>query len=61
MRREGKLAAEYEHAALTGLRWFDDPSAPRYSSAAGGLATDYQALTDEVLAAIAAPTRTTVG
>ena len=53
-RRHGQTAAEYEHAALTGPRWIDDPTAPAYSTAAAGLAGDYQRLTDEVLAAITA-------
>ena len=51
-RRHGNTAAEYEHAALTSPRWIDDPTAPTYSTAAAGLASDYQHLTDEVLAAI---------
>lgn len=54
MRRHGQLAHEYEHAAVTGPRWIHDPTAPTYSTAAGGLAADYQQLTDEVLAAITA-------
>jgi len=54
MRREGKLAYEYEKSALTSPRWIDDRSAPRFSTAATGLAADYQQLTDEVLSTIAA-------
>lgn len=53
MRREGKIAYEYEESALTSPRWIDDRSAPRFSTAATGLAADYQQLTDEVLSAIA--------
>lgn len=53
LRRLGRTCAEYEHTALTSPRWIDDPTAPVYSSAATGLADDYQQLADEVLAAIA--------
>lgn len=52
MRRDGKLASEYEHAARTGPRWVDDHKAPSFSTAATGLANDYQQLTDDVLAAM---------
>lgn len=53
LRRLGRTCAEYEHTALTSPRWIDDPAAPVYSSAATGLAGDYQQLADEVLAVIA--------
>jgi chromosome partitioning protein len=51
MRELGVLAYEYETAATRAPRWFEDPSARRYSRSANGLAEDYQALTNEILTA----------
>lgn len=50
MRRRGEVAAEYERASLNATPWYADRDSPRFSSAAGGLAGDYQQLTQEVLA-----------
>lgn len=50
MRELGLLAYEYEETAARAPRWFDDPSARRFSRSAPGLAEDYQRLTAELLA-----------
>ncbi|MGI8876140.1 MAG: ParA family protein [Egibacteraceae bacterium] len=49
MRRLGQVAAEYERAASDAQPWFLDRSAPSFSSAAAGLAGDYEQLTAEIL------------
>lgn len=54
MRRRGEVAAEYEQAALSAQPWYLDPTAPSFSTAAEGLAGDYQRLTTEILTAVAA-------
>jgi hypothetical protein len=58
-RREGRLAHEYEQAALSAEPWWKATAkGESFSRAATGLADDYQQLTNEILAALAA-TRTT--
>lgn len=52
MRELGLLAYEYEATATNAPRWFADRGARRYSRSAGGLAEDYQALTDEILSLV---------
>ncbi len=54
MRELGVLAYEYETAAAQAPRWFQDPTARRFSRSATGLAEDYQALTQEMLTAFTA-------
>lgn len=49
MRRRGEVAAEYERASLDAKPWYLDQDSPKFSTAAGGLAGDYQQLTQEVL------------
>lgn len=53
-RERGVLAHEYEEAALQAPRWWErrrGAAGDSFSQAAAGLATDYQALVKEVLAA----------
>lgn len=56
MRRRGLVAAEYERAALEAAPWYaasgDGEVRQHFSSAAGGLAGDYQELTNEILTAM---------
>jgi chromosome partitioning protein len=54
MRELGVLAYEYETAATQAPRWFQDPTARRFSRSATGLAEDYQTLTQEILTAFTA-------
>lgn len=54
MRRRGEVAMEYEQAALAATPWYAGGDGATYSSAAGGLAEDYQQLANEVLSAVAA-------
>lgn len=57
-RRDGRLAHEYEKAALSADPWWKATAkGESFSSAATGLADDYQQLTNEILAALTA-TRT---
>lgn len=53
MRRRGEVAAEYERAALAAAPWYaaseDGEVREHFSSAAEGLAGDYQQLTNEIL------------
>ena len=58
MRELGLIACEYEETAATAPRWFIDRTARRYSRSAGGLAEDYQALTDEILSLLLQPQAT---
>ncbi len=59
-RRDGRLAHEYEQAALSALPWWKTTGKPEsFSRAATGLADDYQHLTNEILTAIAAAITTT--
>ena len=52
-RRDGRLAHEYEQAALNALPWWKHTgNRESFSRAATGLADDYQHLTNEVLAAV---------
>lgn len=56
MRRRGEVAAEYEQAALAASPWYasnDGETRERFSTAATGLAGDYQRLTSEILHAVA--------
>ena len=51
-RRDGRLAHEYEHAALTAEPWYSTTTpTENFSRAATGLANDYQQLTNEILTA----------
>lgn len=58
MRRRGEVAAEYERAALSAVPWYAAPAGQdgevreHFSTAAGGLACDYQRLTSEILSAV---------
>lgn len=57
-RRDGRLAHEYEQAALSAEPWWRATTkGESFSRAATGLADDYQQLTNEILAALTA-TRT---
>jgi cellulose biosynthesis protein BcsQ len=56
-RERGLLAHEYEAAAGQATPWYKrngDKKGPSFSSAAAGLAEDYQALSEEILAAYSA-------
>ncbi|MPY92430.1 MAG: AAA family ATPase [Acidimicrobiia bacterium] len=53
MRELGLLAHEYAQTAAQAPRWFEDRDAVRYSTSADALASDYQALTKEILTAFA--------
>lgn len=50
MREPGLLAYEYEQAATEAKPWYEDRNGQRFSAAAGGLAGDYQRITEELLA-----------
>jgi cellulose biosynthesis protein BcsQ len=54
MREPGLLAYEYEQAATEAKPWYEDRDGPRFSAAAGGLAGDYQRITEELLAMFSA-------
>ena len=55
-RRSGRLAHEYERAALDADPWWKHAGSKgeSFSRAASGLADDYQGLTNEILAAVSA-------
>lgn len=50
MRELGLLAHEYHQTADTAPKWYEDPSAERYSQSSSGLAEDYTRLVGEILA-----------
>jgi chromosome partitioning protein len=56
-RERGLLAHEYEQEAMTAIPWYrrlgERAPTPSFSSAARGLAEDYQALAEEILGAFA--------
>lgn len=51
MREVGMLAHEYAQTAEQSPKWYEDRNATRYSSAAAGLAKDYEQLATEILTA----------
>lgn len=54
MRELGLLAHEYFQTAAAAPRWYENPQAPRFSTSAEGLASDYQELAREILTGFAA-------